>query len=142
MGGAAFRTGPFPDVQGLLAVPMSACGTDLAGRIELIRFDERPSFPFRLVCQLPAELEPTGVCYAFCQPMILHQIGAPQRFDDDDLVFVRQFVGELMKEMLTLIGDFFMLLRQYEAGLFPVLAAFFFARQRPLGFLDLTFRLA
>ena len=50
MGYAADRTGPFADVQGLLAVAVSASGTDLAGRIEPVRLDERAAFPFRFVC--------------------------------------------------------------------------------------------
>lgn len=140
--GAALRTSPFPDVQGFLAVAVTAGGTDLAGRIELVRSDERPSFPFGLVGQVPAELGPAGFRDAFGQPVVLHQVGTAQRLNNEDLVFVRHFVGELMKEMLALISDLFMFFGQCQAGLFPVFAAFFLARQRPLGFLDLPFRLA
>ena len=86
---AAFPTRPFADVQGFLTVPVSASGTNLAGRVKSVRFDERPSFPFGFVCQLAGEFMPTDIPDGFRKFVVLHQIRTPQRFDNDDLVFVR-----------------------------------------------------
>lgn len=138
---AAVRTRPIADMWGFLAVPMSAGGTDLAGRIESVRLDEHPSFPFGFVCQLPAEFEPTDIPNRFRKFVVLHQVAATQRFDHDDLVFVRDFVGELVQKMLALVRNLFVFLGQHQACLIPVLAAFLFAAQGPLSFLDFLFGL-
>ena len=107
MGYAADWTGPFADVQVLLAVAVSASGTDLAGRIEPVRLDERSAFPFRFVRQLSAEFEPADVPDCFGKIVVLHHIGTPQRLDHDDLVFVRDLVGEFVQEVLALVRNLF-----------------------------------
>jgi len=139
VGYAAIWTRPFADVQSFIAVAVSASGTDLAGRIEPVRLDERPAFPFGFVRQLSAEFEPTDVPDRFGKFVVLHQIGTPQRLDHDDLVFVRDLVGEFVQEVLALVRNLFMFLGQNQAGFLPVLAAFLLARQGALGFLDFLF---
>ena len=139
MGYAAVRTGPFSDMRSFLAVTMSASGTDLAGRVEPVRLDERSAFPFGFVPQLPAKFEPADVPDCFRKFVILHHIRTPQCFDHDDLVFVRDLVGEVVQEVLALVRNLFVFLGQNQACLFPVLAAFLLARQGALGFLDFLF---
>ena len=73
--------------------------------------------------------------------MVLHQVAASQSFDHDDLVFVRDFIGELVQKMLALVRNLFVFLGQHQACLIPVLAAFLFAGQGSLGFLAFLFGL-
>lgn len=124
MGYAAVRTGPFADVQGLLAVAVSAGGTESGGRVESVRLDERSAFPFGFVRQLSAEFIPTDIPDRFRKFVVLHHIRTLQRLDHDDLVFVRDSVGEVVQEVLALVRDLFMVFGQHQTGLFPVPAAF------------------
>ena len=77
---------------GFLAIPVSACGTELGGWIEPVRLDERSALPFSFVSQLSAEFVPTNVPNRFREFVVLHHIRTPQRLDHDDLVFVRDLV--------------------------------------------------
>src|SRR5699024_7709754 len=136
---ATIRAVPFTDMEWLLAIAVSAGRTNLTGWIKSIRFDDCPSFLFRFVFQLTDELIPPDIPDAFCQFMILHQIIAVQRLDNDDLVFVRYLIGQFMQEIYPLIGNLFMLLSDLDASFVSILSAFLFAGQRTLSFLELLF---
>ena len=130
--GQTFGASPRPNAERHFVGDKPTTTTAFARRLPLADLDECSSVPFRLVGQLPDQLEPRTISDRLSQFPVFHHVGCTQRFANQRLVFTNQFGRYLVQPIPTDVGYSFLYLCYPQSFSVPPTGTFCPATQSPL----------
>src|SRR5205809_3220364 len=131
---AAFRTYPFPYVQGKRVYYLFAGTTSLRRGIEPINLNELPPIPLCLVFQLAHKLAPADIRDGLSQTVVLDHILDCQTLHADHLVFMDDACTELVLVVPSAVSNPDMKACCLLASFLSILRAFLLPGMTPLRF--------